>query len=1008
MAHVAPIYPNFARGEVSPLMFGRIDIEQYPTCLDKCRNTYIRPYGCATRLSGTEFIANAKNNGKARLLKFVFSATDSYIIECGAGYFRFYQDGRQVLNGNNQVYEIQNSYSEEQLSSIQYVQLDDIIKLVCLPDSRGNSSAKPKELIRNASNNWTFRDVEFKETPYLDQNTTDITLKPLAVTGNSITIEASSAYFDSAMIGANFWIGTKVKDDATNKDVQGFVKITAVSDSTHATAEVKSKLSGTTATKLWGEGAFSNYRGYPAVVALYDGRLYYARTPYQPRNIYGSKPYAYETFTPAVDNEDDAGINIQLATNANGDGSDIKWMIGASYLLCGTYGGEFVIRGSGDGAITATDISARQRTNWGGEPVQPIVAGTFVHFLQRNGNKLRQFQYDFYYDSYKAVDVSIFSEHLLSSPIKEMALQKNPDSIIYLMREDGKVVMLTLEQDQSVQAWSLLEELGAKVESIQTIPSYDGNYDEVYMLMNRSALATSLTASCSNPNVTINIDNFDYTKSTKGEEKEVLECTKETHYERDTEVTKAGSYFRIILDETTGIATGQGYIYDPSRVDRRVNNAILYFTTGDDITTRQIIVEIKDRVYSPLDAYFYIENGHLYFNTYGFGTSTRYDYGQISVNTNYSLSFLNTLEGDGSVSIASNGVTKNFANDYYISCFGGYVNRNGDNFTGSYNFATSHVGGYQQHRYLAYLTQTIVSQTTGEPVDISSPKYNLVITGSLQLGDTITLTYITDYTATVRYIERMLNPITPDNPNKWWYVRSGLKYDGFKNTDGIQLTLSDNIGTVTATANSNIFTENKVGNRIRFIDENYNILGEGTITAFTDETQVTLDITTTFQSSIIDGGFWGISTDIVSNLDHLNGREVQIYADGIEQAKKTVLDGSIEIDDAFIAVVGLPYTSYITTMPMEAGSQNGTAVGKRKRISEMAIRVWNTIGVKVGRDLDNLYDTIYQQKEPYTGVIPNIKYNQGWVWDANITVEQSHPYPMNILSIAPIVTEVDK
>jgi len=60
MAHVAPIYPNFARGEVSPLMFGRIDIEQYPTCLDKCRNTYIRPYGCATRLSGTEFIANAK------------------------------------------------------------------------------------------------------------------------------------------------------------------------------------------------------------------------------------------------------------------------------------------------------------------------------------------------------------------------------------------------------------------------------------------------------------------------------------------------------------------------------------------------------------------------------------------------------------------------------------------------------------------------------------------------------------------------------------------------------------------------------------------------------------------------------------------------------------------------------------------------------------------------------------------------------------------------------------
>ena len=64
-------------------------------------------------------------------------------------------------------------------------------------------------------------------------------------------------------------------------------------------------------------------------------------------------------------------------------------------MLCGTFGGEFIIRGTGDGAITPTDISAKQRTNWGGERVQPIVAGTFVHYVQRNAKKLRQFQYDF-------------------------------------------------------------------------------------------------------------------------------------------------------------------------------------------------------------------------------------------------------------------------------------------------------------------------------------------------------------------------------------------------------------------------------------------------------------------------------------------------------------------------------------------------------------------------------------------------------------------------------------
>ena len=82
MARVAPLYPTFARGEISPLMFGRSDIEAYASCLDKCRNCWVRPYGVVSRLAGTEYINNAK--GKARLLKFVFSANDSYIIECGA------------------------------------------------------------------------------------------------------------------------------------------------------------------------------------------------------------------------------------------------------------------------------------------------------------------------------------------------------------------------------------------------------------------------------------------------------------------------------------------------------------------------------------------------------------------------------------------------------------------------------------------------------------------------------------------------------------------------------------------------------------------------------------------------------------------------------------------------------------------------------------------------------------------------------------------------------------
>lgn len=801
MGRVAPVYPTFAKGEVSPLMFGRIDIEQYPSCLDKCRNMWVRPYGCASRIVGTEYIQSTKNNSRARLLKFVFSATDAYTIEVGAGYFRFYNDGGYVLKeeaddwatgtsykiGNfvtetdkmyycledhtagtfaddlaankwveQNIYEVPNDFTEFQIDSLQYVQLDDIIKMTCLPDNNDNSTARPRELVRNAPDDWEFKEVEFKSTPYLDENITDIKLTASGDSG-SITLTSDADFFQESHIGSFFWLGSTVTVD--DEEVQGFVKITSYTNARSVGAKVQSKLSTTSATKIWGEGAWSDYRGYPAVIGLFDGRLYYARTPHQPRNVYGSVPYAYEKFTPPVNNEDDGAINIELATNANGDGSDIKWLIGASYLLCGTYGGEFVIKGTGDSAITPTDISARQRSNWGGEPIQPIVAGSFVHFIQRNGAKLRQFQYDYYYDTYKAVDVSIFSEHLLETGIKQIAYQKNIDSVIYLLRNDGKVVLLTLEQDQSVQAWALLDFDGV-VESIETIPAYSGLYDEVWFIIRRK------------------------------------------------------------------------------------------------------------------------------------------------------------------------------------------INGN-----------------------------------------------------------------------TVRYIERMQDPITPEIQQNCWYVRCGLSYNAYDLTSGNNLILSGKTGNITITSSQNTFDVNSVNKRIRVIDNDANVIGQAKITEYVSATQVKAQVIKNFEDTSIVGGTWGVSVNTISGLSHLEGEEVQILADGAEQTPQIVSSGNISLElDGWKIIVGLGYQSYITTMPLEAGSQNGTAMGKRKRISELSLRVWRTLGCRVGTNLDNLQNVRYRNPqtemgmpEPlYTGTIPNIKYNQGWVWDANVTVEQSRPFPMNILAIAPIVTEVDK
>lgn len=856
MGHVTPVYTAFSKGEVSPLILGRFDLEQYVASLQKCRNCWIRPQGSVSRTVGTEFVAKAKyNDKKARFLKFVFSCTDAFIIEVGPGYFRFFNDGAPVVktlsdttawitstsyqrgdfvknnntiyyceiahtsgtftndlsNGNwvaQDVYEVPNSYTENQLNELQYIQLSDIIKITAAPnDISGDyyptlantsvwvastaysvgdyvkynkylyycktahtsgttfsstnwiqqSDTFPKELVRKSANSWEFNDVSFKDIPYLDDNTTSTTISASATTG-SITLTASTAIFNKHHIGSFWWLGSTVT--ANGIETQGYVKITGFTSTTQVSASVQSTLSTTAATKDWGEGAFSEFQGFPARVGLFQGRLFYARTPKKPRNIFGSKPYSYEIFTPQVNDENDAGINVELATNATGDGSDIKWLMGGSYLTAGTFGGEFIISGSNSASITPSDASAIQKTNWGGEAIQPECIGAFTHFVQRNGRKLRQFVYDYNTDSHKAVDTTVFSEHITESGIIDVFYQKNPDSILWCLRADGKLAGFTLEFDQQVNAWCLMEMDNAKIVAGEAIPSFSGQYDEVYYIVER-------------------------------------------------------------------IINGQ----------------------------------------------------------------------------------------------------------------------------------------------------------------------------------------------TEKYIERTRDPITPEIQQDCWYVDCGLRYSAYDNTIDNDLTLSAKTGAITITSGDDIFSAEDINKRIRVIDDKANILGQAKITGYTNATQVSAIVVKEFDNTSYKGGYWGISTDDISGLNHLEACEVQILADGAEQTEKIVSAGSITLEkDAWKILVGLKRQSYFTTMPLEAGSQNGTAMGKKKRISEIALRVWRTLGCRVGSDLDNLIDVSHRDPQTdmgvpeklITGVISNIKFNQGWVWDASITVEQSKPFPLNVLAIALVVTETDK
>lgn len=110
-----PYQTNFTGGELSPFLYSRVDFKKYPNGAETLINAVVKVTGGASRRAGTQWIAAEKprsafqasafqnsafqtDQGEtARLVKFVFSPQEAYVLEFGAGYIRFFRNREQLL-----------------------------------------------------------------------------------------------------------------------------------------------------------------------------------------------------------------------------------------------------------------------------------------------------------------------------------------------------------------------------------------------------------------------------------------------------------------------------------------------------------------------------------------------------------------------------------------------------------------------------------------------------------------------------------------------------------------------------------------------------------------------------------------------------------------------------------------------------------------------------------------------------------------------------------------------
>ncbi len=280
-------------------------------------------------------------------------------------------------------------------------------------------------------------------------------------------------------------------------DVSAIVKITAVTDTTTATVQVVHNHIPadviTYGTSYWEEGAWSDYHGYPSVIAFHEQRLWAGGSASDPQTIWASYTNAFESFLDG--DNDDNGLNFQIASEK----VDLMiWMSAGKTLAVGTVGSEYSITANESGqGITPSNVRVTKQTSYGSTGYEPVRVGPVVIFPARFGDptnaarKLREFAYSFENDAFQAQDLTIISEHVTGTGVTEMAYAEEPNSIIWCVREDGQLIGCTYEREQDVVGFHrhILGGVGTSgggdpvVESLAVIP---GDYgDELWMTVKR-------------------------------------------------------------------------------------------------------------------------------------------------------------------------------------------------------------------------------------------------------------------------------------------------------------------------------------------------------------------------------------------------------------------------------------------------------------------------------------------------------------------------------------------
>lgn len=538
---------NFSSGELTPKLFSRGDLEQYNNGMTECTNWNVLTFGGIQTRPGSEFIGKAKQTA-IRLIPFEFNTEQTYVIEAGNIYFRFYSDGLRILTLVQNITNVTNVAGKIRLTipahgfpgpdlivvsgvlgtveangewpmtviDVNTVELTGSV--FTNPYDTGGSAGipltvfspflgantddlawvqdanelylvdgvqEPQVLTRTSATTFSIAALGVTGGPFLPLNLTATTVSSSATTGAGVTLTASTSIFSADDVGRFFRMAGTTGSPAE----QGYLEIVGFTSGTVVTADVKSDLSSGAATTNWAFGAFGGSGGQPTVIGFVQQRLVLAAGAESKETLFFSAVANITDFS--VHTDDDRAFNVTIDSRT---ANVIRWIVGKGEVLVGTSGAEYSLSTINGAALTGTNVVVKEQTPYGSNNVAPTLVGNKVVYVNRSSRRVRAMGFMDEINEFDSPDFSLLAPHIFEdAPIIEMDYQQEPNTTLWTVLDSGDMASATILQEEKILAWSQHTFTNGTVRDVVSLPDDNQKEDEVYIAVQRTINSVATT-----------------------------------------------------------------------------------------------------------------------------------------------------------------------------------------------------------------------------------------------------------------------------------------------------------------------------------------------------------------------------------------------------------------------------------------------------------------------------------------------------------------------------------